>query len=36
MVPDDRSDEPRFSAVRPTAEEGDFLEDIPDLDVLRD
>ena len=32
MVPDDRSDEPRFSAVRPTAEEGDFLEDIPDLD----
>ena len=32
MVPDDRSDEPRFSAVRSTAEEEDFPEDIPDLD----
>ena len=32
MVSDDRSDEPRFSAVHSTAEEEDFLEDIPDLD----
>ena len=32
MVSDDRSNLPHFSAVRSTAEEDDFLEDIPDLD----
>ena len=32
MVADDRSDEPHFSSVSTTVGEGDFQEDIPDLD----